>query len=156
MGPGRAGTGIGDGSKVNNRFDNLSLEELVEREQEAQTEANAVADALKARLLMECPLKIGMVYTIKSEALWAGVDFLICSLRPDSFWLGGNRHRFYLGVHGYRANKRSTAGDGFGIKPHVIRNWKLLDVTTEREGPRSSLVEYAKIQAKIHEAALHD
>ena len=120
-----------------NRFDNLSLAELFEREAEARKEAEVIADALKNRLLAECPLQIGMVYRFNKDALWHGIEFLVCSLRPDAYWLSSRRSpRYFLGVHGFRANKKSTARDGFGIRPHVIQNWSLFDLSSERVGPR--------------------
>lgn len=122
---------------MTNRFDNLSLEDLFEREREARAEADEVAEALKARLLAECPLQKGMVYRFTDEALWANTEFLVCSLRPDSYWLGGFERRYYLGVHGFRATKKSTVGDGFGRRPCVVRDWKILDLASARNGPRT-------------------
>lgn len=128
------------------RFDNLSLEQLVEREREAYAEHKAIADALQAAMLAECPLKVGFVYRFGPDAAWmrVGVEFLVCSLRPDREAFS-RPPRYYLGVHGFLATKRSTAGDGFGRSAKVIRDWRVFDLASERPSPRASLQSAAEI-----------
>ncbi len=127
-----------------NRFDNLSTEDLLKREAEARAEAKQLAEALKARLLAECPLRIGHVYAFGPETLRPGLEFLVCGLVPDNFSPFGDHPRYAVGVHGYRANAKSTAGDGFGIKASVVQDWRVFDLSTERPGPRPSLLEYGE------------
>lgn len=136
LGPFFYGDVFDGNSQMISRFDNLSLDELIAREREQRAESDIVAEALKARLLAECPLRNGMIYRFVPDALWGQTDFLVCSLRPDSYWLGGGERYFYLGVHGFRPTKRSTAGDGFGLRPSVVRDWRLFDLSSAREGPR--------------------
>lgn len=135
------------------RFANLSLEQLVEREAEARAEVEAVAKALKARLVAECPVKIGCIYRFTDEALpWRrGKEFLVCAIRAENFSLFGGD--FAAGIHGYSALKNSTAGDGFGIRATLLRDWRVLDIATERPGHRAGLVEYAALVAKIESEA---
>lgn len=137
------------------RFANLSLEQLLEREAEARAEAGELAKAIKARLMAECPIKIGCIYRFTAEALpWKrGKEFLVGGLRAKNFALFGYRPRYAVGVHGFNALKNSSVGDGFGIKPHVLQDWRLLDVASERAGPRPELVKYAEMVRKIEEGA---
>jgi hypothetical protein len=135
-----------------NRFDNLSLEEMLDREAEARTAADELRLAIFKRLLAGCPVKIGYVYRFNDQVLprRIGKEFLVCGLRAENFSLSvaGYAPKYAVGVHGFNALKNSSAGDGFGIKPHVVRGWEVLDISSGRVGPREELLKYAKIVEK--------
>lgn len=138
------------------RFGNLSLEQLLERDREARADIDALRKAIEARLLAECPIKIGKVYRFGAgEAVlpWKrGKEFLVCSLRVDNFASFLHVPRYAVGIHGFNALKRSTAGDGFGIKASVLQSWRLLDLSSERDGPRPELVEFARKRQELLDA----
>lgn len=117
-----------------NRFDNLSTDELREREKEARAEAAVITDALKARLLSECPIRVGMAYRVNGDMPSAGKEFLVCSRRTENF--GYTETRYAVGIHGFLSNKYSTTRDGFGRRVSIIRDWTVLDLASERVGPR--------------------
>jgi hypothetical protein len=136
------------------RFDNISLDDLLARAAEARAEGDALVRAIKRRLMAECPVKIGKIYRYVPDALpwFRGKDFLVCALRVDNFASFNTVPRYAVGVHGFNALKNSSAGDGFGIKPHVLQDWHLLDIDSERDGPRPQLVEYARRWEELENA----
>lgn len=140
-------------ASVANRFDNVSLDDLLNRAEEVRLESEQLVAAIKERLLAECPVKIGCIYRFTAEALpWRrGKEFLVCGRRAENFAFFNSRPRYAVGIHGFNALKSSTAGDGFGIKAHVLRDWRLLDIGSERAGPRPDLVKYAAMIAEIEE-----
>lgn len=110
------------------RFDNVPLDDFLTREADARAEALALAETIKRRLVAECPVKVGCVYRFGAQALpWrVGREFLVCSVRADNSGIFRGAARYAAGIHGYNALKSSSAVDGFGIKPHVLQDWRLL------------------------------
>ena len=57
---------------MTDRFDNLPTDELATREAAARAELAELEEALKARLIAECPVKIGKAYKIgaPTDRIW--------------------------------------------------------------------------------------
>lgn len=61
---------------MGDRFDNVSTEELLKREAETRREFEELKKAVAARLIAECPAKIGKVYRTKRLGRWLLVMYI--------------------------------------------------------------------------------
>lgn len=112
---------------MTDRFDNLSLADLVSREAEARSDAYQLRTALRDRLVAEALelIEIGVVYRVAhgrlaGRLMWVeginagvdGVDFR--GTNPWIVWAWG------------RMNGKSAAGDGWTIRRQNVRVERLV------------------------------
>ncbi len=104
---------------TDNRFNNVSTTDLIEREIENRAEAEALRAAIRDRLIAESGIIPGQVYRVASDdralsgrlMLVEGVNAgLRGSIRAERFWC------FAWG----RMNGRSAAGDGWTIRRQQV------------------------------------
>jgi len=122
-----------------NRFNNLSNEDLIEREEELRAEREAVIAALTQRLIAACPAEIGKVYRFRNDLVShskpRGKRFLVGYLTVEKPRWNGDK--WHVNVQGFVSNPRSTTGDGFNRKNHVLHGWGKLELDSAEPGPRT-------------------
>lgn len=125
-----------------NRFDNLSVEDLIAREEETRVEREAVIAALKQRLLTACPVEIGKVYRFRKGLMnahgkpsWLRTRRLLVGYLTveKPHW---SSDQWHVNVQGFLSNPRSTTGDGYNRKSFVLHSWDKLDLSSAENGPR--------------------
>lgn len=98
-------------------LDNLSIDQLLERERETRAAHDGVVEVIKARLLADCPVKVGCTYLITGKKMTRRRMLVVVRHVKTNWYEAGE---FRVRVEGPLANAKSLCGDGFNIRPQVV------------------------------------